>query len=77
MTCICTHAESGHCKGGQRHAYHKDEARMMRQPQVHVCASRHCLEPLCDCVDYRERVRKPRNKVKRFTESEIPSMEAW
>lgn len=50
----CDHALSAHCKGGVKHVYHKDD--MVKDPRVTVCETRHCLNPLCSCVDFVERV---------------------
>jgi hypothetical protein len=53
----CEHPLSEHCKGGVRHADHKEEARMVplkyRKGTV-TCISRHCENPLCSCVDFIE-----------------------
>lgn len=55
MNCLrCTHKAERHCPGGVVHANHKEEARMMSvasRRAASKCATRHCLEPLCSCVD--------------------------
>lgn len=50
--CECDHAEKDHCKGGVAHSYYKDTMRMAKNPRSHTCVSRHCEQPLCDCLDY-------------------------
>jgi hypothetical protein len=46
-----------HCKGGVEHSNYKEEARMVplkwRRPSK-PCQVRHCLVPLCSCVDFVE-----------------------
>lgn len=39
---------------GTQHSGYKDQARMVKNPEMTTCATRHCLEPLCDCVDFNE-----------------------
>lgn len=51
----CEHTEADHCKGGVEHFDHKEESRMMRlqdRRKKTPCAVRHCLQPLCSCVDF-------------------------
>jgi len=50
----CQHKLKDHCPSGVRHAAWKDEARMVRDPRVHTCTTRHCTQPLCSCVDFVE-----------------------
>jgi hypothetical protein len=53
----CEHPLSEHCKGGQVHGDHKDDQRMtpMRYRKgMFKCEVRHCLQPLCSCVDFQE-----------------------
>lgn len=55
MKCLrCEHVDSDHCKGGVMHFNHKEESRMVpvadRAPKQ-ACAARHCLQPLCSCVE--------------------------
>lgn len=51
----CGHALSKHCKGNVEHGDYKEEARMVaaewRRRSV-TCHVRHCLNPLCSCVDF-------------------------
>lgn len=54
MKCKCGHESKKHCVGGVSHDGYKFAARMVRDPHPHICPTRHCLEPLCDCVDYSE-----------------------
>lgn len=58
MNCArCDHQESDHCKGGDLHSCHKEDVRMIpikyRVGSV-ICASRHCLQPLCSCIAFIE-----------------------
>lgn len=48
--CTCTHADAGHCPGGVKHAFYKQTER--KNPDAHICTTRHCLSPLCSCTDY-------------------------
>jgi hypothetical protein len=48
----CGHDKTKHCKGGVRHANYKDEIRQSPKPRVHTCRTRHCLQPMCDCVSF-------------------------
>lgn len=50
MSCQCAHGDKSHCPGGVSHDGYKFTMRMVRDPHPHICPSRHCLEPLCDCV---------------------------
>jgi hypothetical protein len=50
----CGHRLADHCEGDQRHAHYKDEMRMAKTPRVYVCTTRHCLQPLCTCIDFVE-----------------------
>jgi hypothetical protein len=43
----CGHKDSRHCKGGEQHS-------SMRGHGSTICVSRHCLEPLCSCVEFVE-----------------------
>jgi hypothetical protein len=47
----CDHSVDKHCRGEIRHANYKDELRQAPVMRTRVCHTRHCLEPLCDCVD--------------------------
>lgn len=51
----CGHSERQHCKGGELHSDHKEDARMIpikwRKNTV-TCGTRHCEEPLCSCVEF-------------------------
>jgi hypothetical protein len=52
MKCVyCPHDDSKHCRGEVRHQNYKDEMRQVINSRTHVCHTRHCLEPMCDCVD--------------------------
>lgn len=54
-TCFrCGHALREHCPGGVRHAAWKDEQKMRKNPRVHSCEARHCLQPMCSCVAFAE-----------------------
>ena len=58
MDCAsCGHGLADHCKGGDLHSCHKEDSRMVpikyRVGSV-VCRTRHCLQPLCCCVDFVE-----------------------
>jgi len=48
----CQHMLSRHCKAFQRHLFYKDELRQVRFPRTFICRGRHCMEPLCSCVDF-------------------------
>lgn len=52
MKCArCDHEESQHCKSGVKHVDHKQE--MWPKPtRWHICTVKHCLLPLCSCVDF-------------------------
>jgi hypothetical protein len=54
----CECKRSKHCKGEQTHGNYKEDSRMVplkwRKDAV-VCHTRHCLEPMCSCVDFVER----------------------
>lgn len=54
MKCKCDHAIKDHCKGNESHDGYKFQLRMTRDPNPHTCTTRHCLAPLCSCVDYHE-----------------------
>lgn len=55
MKCLrCDHELADHRKGGQKHTNFKDEMRMVRQPRTNICPTRHCLQPMCSCVDFQE-----------------------
>ncbi len=41
----CGHSAGAHCEGRQTHTGWKAHTKPFR------CVSRHCLEPLCSCVD--------------------------
>lgn len=46
---------SRHCKGGESHGSHKEDARMVgndQRRQTTICTTRHCLVPLCCCPDF-------------------------
>lgn len=48
----CGHAAKDHCKGNVEHSNWKDEHRQNGlPPRVSMCHTRHCLMPLCSCVD--------------------------
>lgn len=51
----CTHPLTAHCKSEQLHTDHKEDSRMVepkwRKGNV-ICHTRHCLNPLCSCVDF-------------------------
>jgi hypothetical protein len=40
----CGHKTARHCKGGETHSD-------WRGPGVTTCVGRHCMEPLCCCVE--------------------------
>lgn len=49
----CGHDEHKHCAGNIQHATWKSERQQDgRAKEMSMCVSRHCGEPLCDCVDY-------------------------
>jgi hypothetical protein len=53
----CQMPRSKHCKGNQTHTHYKEDVRMVEakwRKGTHVCHTRHCLAPLCDCVDFVE-----------------------
>ena len=55
--CTCGARLSAHCRSGVLHTDHKEDARMVpndRRTGNHVCHTRHCLAPLCSCVDFQE-----------------------
>lgn len=58
MNCArCDHPLKKHCKGDQQHSNHKEDARMVAaddRKMTSTCHTRHCLEPLCSCVDFVE-----------------------
>lgn len=54
MSCAYCGPTHKHCKGEVRHAFYKDELRQAPNMRTSVCHTRHCLEPMCDCVDYVE-----------------------
>jgi hypothetical protein len=59
MTCAyCQHAEEEHCKGQVRHQHYKDEMRQVVHSRTRVCHVRHCLQPLCDCVNFQPETRR-------------------
>ena len=54
MNCTrCQHPLDQHCKSEVAHADMKDEKPGIT-PRVTVCHTRHCLNPLCSCVDFEE-----------------------
>lgn len=50
----CGHEDQRHCKSGVWHTSAKEDSRMLairdRKGDIR-CTTRHCLEPLCSCVD--------------------------
>lgn len=53
--CICGAPLSRHCKANIEHSDYKDEMKQNgATPRTHVCKTRHCLDPLCCCVDFQE-----------------------
>lgn len=51
MNCSrCDHPDSRHCKGEITHVSQYKGASVCEV--VRVCVSRHCLNPLCSCVDF-------------------------
>ena len=55
MKCArCGCAASDHCRSNIEHSNYKEEARMVpldwRRPAA-KCKTRHCMVPLCSCVD--------------------------
>lgn len=51
MICArCEHHDKDHCKGGQVHSSPK-EAQAMAGRGSSICIVRHCLHPLCSCVE--------------------------
>lgn len=53
MNCArCDHPESRHCKGGVKHVSQYKGASV--NEVIRTCVSRHCLNPLCSCVDFVE-----------------------
>ena len=60
MKCLrCDHKKKDHCKGGVSHDSYKFTMRMALDPDPHTCTTKHCLAPLCSCVDYVELPAKP------------------
>jgi hypothetical protein len=56
--CECNAPLSKHCKGNQQHTDPKEDSRMMAvkdRKGTFICHTRHCLAPLCSCVDFREK----------------------
>lgn len=54
---FCQCPLSLHCKGNLAHSDHKEEARMVElkwRRGTSICKTRHCLTPLCCCVDFQE-----------------------
>jgi hypothetical protein len=55
MSCAyCHHVEKKHCKGEVRHQNYKDAMRQVPNSRTTICHTRHCEEPLCDCLGYVE-----------------------
>ena len=56
MKCArCDHDLSKHCPGHVRHVDHKYEMWPQAPPgSIRVCEVRHCLLPLCSCVNFIE-----------------------
>jgi hypothetical protein len=53
----CDHPKQAHCKGNQQHTNHKEDSRMVPsawRKGTFICEVRHCLNPLCSCVDFIE-----------------------
>lgn len=50
----CGHALSRHCPSGVKHVNHKQEF-WPKPDSWNICATRHCLEVLCSCVDFKEK----------------------
>ena len=51
----CGHKDSDHCKGGVSHSEYKEQSRQWKQVRQTVCATRHCDQPLCSCVEFMRR----------------------
>lgn len=49
----CDHSIEKHCKSGVKHVNHKQEMWPVAK-DWHICKVRHCLLPLCSCVDFVE-----------------------
>ncbi len=58
MICArCDHPLSKHCPGNVQHSDYKEESRLIEvkyRKGTHTCHVRHCLNPLCSCVDFIE-----------------------
>lgn len=56
MLCArCDHDLKKHCPGNQQHSDYKEESRLIEvqyRKGTHICHVRHCLNPLCSCVDF-------------------------
>jgi len=53
----CDHPLSQHCRGEQQHTDHKEDSRMIPprwRKGTLTCHTRHCDNPLCSCVDFKE-----------------------
>jgi hypothetical protein len=42
----CAHPEADHCQGGKPHSG------WLGKGGLQLCASRHCEQPLCSCIDF-------------------------
>lgn len=66
MNCaFCTHPLEIHCPGEVPHTDHKEDSRMVPvewRRGTHVCHTRHCLAPLCCCVDFKEAAQTAKEK---------------
>jgi hypothetical protein len=51
----CDHDQTDHCKGSKLHSALKDEGRV--ESRQTLCTTRHCLMPLCSCVEFVPAVR--------------------
>jgi hypothetical protein len=47
----CGHPAGDHCNGGKLHGSLKEVGKMLENPLVTRCATRHCDHPLCSCVE--------------------------
>jgi len=72
MKCeFCNHEDKDHCKGGELHSDHKEDARMVEikyRKGSRVCVSRHCDQPLCCCLAFIAPIRETRQELAEFAE---------
>ena len=47
----CGHPEKAHCKGDRDHEHYPGYLRKELSVQIIHCTKRHCLEPLCSCIE--------------------------